>query len=211
MAKQAESAASWAGRERAAERRWTPERGWGERRQRGAPWDFGWASWKKKLGRNSTGTMVGTQHGRTGTRFRELERRQRRFVGAQGRWRLKNLREGRRDKDRSAHRGRMKLELAAAGGKKSAGGWILSQELKRRGQQIKAAAAKYQSRRAREIRTTAGRKKKSAGKEMKSRLGNRKYRATGNLVAGRWSKEQAKVRLEETSAQEDEGRERMCT
>jgi hypothetical protein len=105
----------------------------------------------------------------------------------------------------------MKLELAAAGGKKSAGGWILSQELERRGQQIKAAAAKYQSRRAREIRTTAGRKKKSAGKEMKSRLGNRKYRATGNLVAGRWSKEQAKVRLEETSAQEDVGRERMCT
>jgi hypothetical protein len=46
---------------------------------------------------------------------------------------------------------------------------------------------------------------------MKSRLGNRKYRATGNLVAGRWSKEQAKVRLEETSTQEDEGRERMCT
>jgi hypothetical protein len=42
--------------------------------------------------------------------------------------------------------------------KKSAGDWILSQELERRGQQIKAAAAKYQSRRAREIRTTAGRK-----------------------------------------------------
>jgi hypothetical protein len=164
MAKQAESAASWAGRERAAERRWTPERGWGERRQRGAPWDFGWASWKKKLGRNSTGTMVGTQHGRTGTRFRELERRQRRFVGAQGRWRLKNLREGRRDKDRSAHRGRMKVELAAAGGKKSAGGWILSLELERRGQQIKAAAAKYQSRHAREIRTTAGRIKNLQGK-----------------------------------------------
>lgn len=52
----------------------------------------------------------------------------------------------------------MKLELAVAGGKKSAGGWILSQELERRGQQIMAIAAKYQSRRAREIRTTAGRK-----------------------------------------------------
>jgi hypothetical protein len=33
------------------QRGWAPSReNRAERRQRGAPWDFGWASWKKKLG-----------------------------------------------------------------------------------------------------------------------------------------------------------------